>query len=129
MKDRVGEKFHGMVTALVGSGAYVALDDPFADVLMRYEDMGGNWEVDDDGLRASSGSGQVLALGDRVELEIIDVSIVRRTVYGRIVGGDSSHRRDAKRGRQDRPRRDQRQQPQRQQKQHRKGGFKKKRRR
>jgi ribonuclease R len=129
MKDRVGEKFHGMVTALVGSGAYVALDDPFADVLMRYEDMGGNWEVDDDGLRASSGSGQVLALGDRVELEVIDVSIVRRTVYGRIVGGDTSHRRDARRGRQDRPRRDQRQQPQRQQKQHRKGGFKKKRRR
>jgi len=132
MKDRVGEKFHGMVTALVGSGAYVALDEPFADVLLRFEDMGGNWEVDDDGLRASSASGQVLSLGDRVEVEVIDVSIVRRTVYGRIVGMDASHRRDARRGRQDRPRRDQQRPPQRhdrRDKQHKKGGFKKKRRR
>jgi ribonuclease R len=134
MKDRVGDRFEGMVTALVGSGAYVALDDPFVDCLMRYEDMGGNWELDDDGLRATSASGDMLALGDRVQVEVIDVSIVRRTVYGRKLGGDTSPRRDAKgRGRQDRPRRDQRQrqQPQKQQKQggKRHKGFKKKRRR
>jgi ribonuclease R len=112
MKDRVGEKFHGMVTALVGSGAYVALDDPFVDVLMRYEDMGGNWELDDDGLRATSGSGDIITLGERVELEVIDVSIVRRTTYGRKVGSEGGQRRDTRGGGKDRPRRDQRRGPQ-----------------
>jgi ribonuclease R len=83
MERHVGEKIEGMITAFVGSGAYVALDDPFADVLMRFEDMGGDWETDDDGLRATSRSGQKLELGERLLVEIVDVSIVRRTVYGK----------------------------------------------
>jgi ribonuclease R len=99
MESRVGQKIEGMITALVGSGAYVALDDPFADVLMRFEDMGGDWELDDDGLYASSSrSGQTLKLGERLLVEVIDVSMVRRTVYGRPAGELSTQRK--RRGRE-----------------------------
>ncbi len=90
MKDRIGERFEGTVTAVVGSGVFVQLDAPFVDVLVRLEDLGGDqWEVDDDALQVVAGrSGDVVALGDRMLVEIVDAAILRRTVYGRRVGGE-----------------------------------------
>ncbi|MCL2448090.1 MAG: VacB/RNase II family 3'-5' exoribonuclease, partial [Polyangiaceae bacterium] len=87
MKDRVGAHFEGTVTAVVGSGLFVQLDAPFVDVLIRLEDLGhDHWEVDDDALRVvATRSGEVIALGDRVLVEIVDASILRRTVYARRV--------------------------------------------
>ena len=90
MKDRIGERFEGVVTAVVGSGLFVQLDAPFVDVLVRLEDLGpDNWQVDDDALRVFAGrSGERIGLGDRLLLEIVDAGILRRTVYGKRVGGD-----------------------------------------
>lgn len=85
MRDHVGERFEGTVTALVGTGAYVALDDPFVDVLVRFDDLSGDrYEIDDDGLSAvSERTRDVIRLGDRMLVEIVDAAIVRRTVYGK----------------------------------------------
>jgi ribonuclease R len=98
MKDRIGARFEGTVTAVVGSGLFVQLDAPFVDVLVRLEDLGqGNWQVDDDALRVvAARSGDVIALGDRIAVEIVDVAILRRTVYARRVVGEAE-------GRQPRP--------------------------
>jgi ribonuclease R len=87
MKDRIGDHFHGTVTAVVGSGVFVQLDAPFVDVLVRLEDLGhDHWEVDDDGLRVlATRSGDVVALGDRLLVEVIDAAIMRRTVYAKRV--------------------------------------------
>jgi ribonuclease R len=65
----------------------VQLDSPFVDVLIRLEDLGhDHWEVDDDALRVvAARSGDVVALGDRVFVEIIDAAILRRTVYAKRV--------------------------------------------
>jgi ribonuclease R len=89
MKDRIGQRFEGTVTAVVGSGLFVQLDAPYVDVLIRLEDLGhGHWEVDDDALRVvAARSGDVVALGDRIAVEVIDASILRRTVYAKRVGG------------------------------------------
>jgi len=94
MKDRVGERFEGTVTAVVGSGMFVQLDAPFVDVLVRLEDMGeGHWEIDDDGLRiVAARSGGLVALGDRVEVEITDAAILRRTIYAKRLGGGEEPR-------------------------------------
>ncbi len=90
MKDHLGERFEGTVTAVVGSGVFVQLDAPFVDVLVRLEDLGmDRYEVDDDALRVvASRSGDVIALGDRLVVEITDAAILRRTTYGRRVGGE-----------------------------------------
>jgi ribonuclease R len=90
MKDRVGQRFVGTITAMVGSGIFVALDAPFVDVLVRFEDCGAErFELDDEGLRAvAKRSGEAIQLGDRMTLDVIDVSILRRAVYGRRVVGD-----------------------------------------
>ena len=89
MKEHVGERFEGTVTAVVGSGVFVQLDHPFVDVLVRLEDLGqDHWAVDDDALKVvAARSGDVVALGDRLLVEITDAGILRRTVYGKRVGG------------------------------------------
>jgi ribonuclease R len=91
MKSRIGERLEGSVTAVVGSGVFVQLDSPFVDVLIRLEDLGPDrWEIDDETLRAvATRSGEVVRLGDRMTVQIIDASILRRTIYGRRVSHDA----------------------------------------
>jgi ribonuclease R len=92
MKNHLGERYEGTVTAVVGSGIFVQLDNPFVDVLVRLDDLGGSgWEVDDDALRVvAPRSGDIVALGDRLLVEIVDAAILRRTVYARRVTGAST---------------------------------------
>jgi ribonuclease R len=104
MKDRIGQRFEGTVTAVVGSGLFVQLDAPFVDVLIRLEDLGhDHWEVDDEALRVvATRSGDVVALGDRLFVEVIDASLLRRTVYAKRVGAGETQalppfKRDAQR--------------------------------
>jgi ribonuclease R len=85
MRSKIGETFEGVVTGLVGSGVFVSLDAPFVNVLIKLEDLGaGTYALDDEGLEViAAGSGDVVRLGDRLTLDVIDVAIQRRTVYGR----------------------------------------------
>jgi ribonuclease R len=109
MKDRIGARFEGTVTAVVGSGLFVQLDAPFVDVLVRLEDLGhDHWQVDDDTLRVvGARSGDVIALGERLAVEIVDVAILRRTVYGRRVTGvpDARTKRESGRNNGEDPKR------------------------
>jgi ribonuclease R len=85
MRDRVGAIYEGRVTGLVGSGVFVNVDDPFIDVLVRMESLGpDSYALDDEGLRVvGQRSGDRIALGDAMMVIIEDVSVLRRTVYGR----------------------------------------------
>jgi ribonuclease R len=106
MIDRIGEQFEGTVSAFVGGGAFVMLDDPFVDVLVKTEDLGPNFTIEDDGLQATAGrSGEAIRLGDRMMVEVTDCAILRRTIYGRRVRGaeESDHRRAPKGARHARP--------------------------
>lgn len=90
MQDRVGDLLEGVVSAVVSGGVFVTLDDPFADVLVRFEDLGPDgYEADDDGLRAVAlRSGDTVQLGDRLVVEIVEASLLRRVTYGRRVVSD-----------------------------------------
>jgi ribonuclease R len=92
MKDHLGERFEGTVTSVVGSGVFVQLDAPFVDVLVRLEDLGQDrYEVDDEALRVvAARSGDVVALGDRIAVEITDAALLRRTVYAKRVSADEA---------------------------------------
>jgi ribonuclease R len=99
MRDRIGERFEGVVTAVVGSGLFVQLDSPFVDVLVRLEDLGpDHWSVDDEALRVfAARSGERIGLGDRVMVEIVDAAVLRRTVYAKRVGQEGAPRAKGKR--------------------------------
>jgi hypothetical protein len=61
---------------------------PFVDVLVRLEDLGAAYQIEDDGLMAtSSRSGDAIRLGDRMFIEVSDsdCAILRRTVYAKRV--------------------------------------------
>ncbi len=83
MRDRIGDVAEGTVTGLVGSGVFVALDDPFVEVLVRFEAMGADrYEMTEDELSVvGARSGDTIALGDRMVVTIEDVAVLRRTVY------------------------------------------------
>lgn len=87
MQDKVGEVYEARVSGLAGSGVYVVLDEPFVDVLLRFEALGPDrYEAGDDGLSVvGRRSGDRIALGDRVTVVIEDVALLRRTIYGRRV--------------------------------------------
>jgi ribonuclease R len=87
MRDRIGDVMEGTVTAITGGGLYVTLDDPFVDVLVRYESLGpDHYRTDDDdlGVRGER-SGDRVSLGDRLTVTIEDVALQRRTVLARRV--------------------------------------------
>jgi ribonuclease R len=85
MRDRIGDTCEGTVTGLAGSGAYVTLDAPFVDVLVRYESMGpDHYEISEDELSVvGARSGDTLSLGDRISVIIEDVAVLRRSVYAK----------------------------------------------
>ncbi len=98
MRDKIGEVLEGSVTALVGSGLYVALDHPFVDVLVRFEALGPDrYEADEDALSVTGvRSGDRIELGDRIVVEIEDVAILRRAVFARRIPPDRAFSEGAK---------------------------------
>lgn len=99
MIDRMGERYEGTISAFVGSGAFVTLDAPFVDVLVKIEDFGGDFVIEDDGLQATAKrSGEAIRLGDRIVVEIADCAILRRTVYARLVRGGAEGERPRRDG-------------------------------
>ncbi|HTJ81871.1 MAG TPA: ribonuclease R [Polyangiaceae bacterium] len=87
MKDSVGDMFAGSVSSVVGSGVFVTLEEPFVDVLVRSEGLGPDaYEADEEGLSMIGvRSGDRVTLGDPMMVLVEDVSIARRTIYGRRV--------------------------------------------
>ena len=85
MRDHIGDVAEGTVTAVTGGGLYVTLDDPFVDVLVRYESLGPDrYRIDDDELGVTGErSGDKVYLGDRITVTIEDVALQRRSVLAR----------------------------------------------
>jgi ribonuclease R len=101
MRSKIGAILEGTVTGFVGTGVFVGIDDPFVDVLVRMDELGPDqYALDDEGLRViGMRSGDRISLGDPMLIEVEDVAILRRTVYGRRIV-DPEERRFA-RGRLD----------------------------
>jgi ribonuclease R len=94
MRSHIGAFYEGTVTALVGSGLFVAIDEPFVDVMIRIESLGSDeYQIDDDGLRMiGARSGDRIAIGDKLMVQIEDVAVLRRTVYARRVADPDATR-------------------------------------
>jgi ribonuclease R len=102
MRDKIGQAIEGTVTAVVGSGLYVTLDQPFVDVLVRWEALGpDHYEASENELEAIGlRSGDRVALGDRILVQIDDVAVLRRAVFARRIPPENVVRAsEGKRGR------------------------------
>ena len=85
MRQHLGETFTGTVVAATNGGVYVQLERPFVDVFVKMERLGlDEYELDETGLAVVAlRSGDRVELGDSMTVEIEDVSIARRVVFGR----------------------------------------------
>jgi ribonuclease R len=82
MRDQVGQRFEGTVSAVTSFGAFVEIDEPFVEGLIKLESLGNDkFEFDDVHMRLrGKKTGLTIELGDRVLVEINNVSVVRRRI-------------------------------------------------
>ncbi len=81
MKDKVGERFEGVVSAVVEFGMFVELERWFVEGLVRAEDLGEAFQLDPV-LHAlvEAGSGRAFRVGDKVVVEVVSASPARRRI-------------------------------------------------
>ncbi|HUQ05003.1 MAG TPA: ribonuclease R [Kofleriaceae bacterium] len=81
MRDQIGERFPGNVSAVTSFGAFVEIEQPFVEGLIKLDSLGTDVGYDELHLRLRARrSGFTLAMGDKVEVIIKDVSVARRRI-------------------------------------------------
>ncbi len=93
MKDKVGERFDGVVSAVVEFGLFVELGRWFVEGLVRIEELGGAPELDPV-LHAlvDRASGRAFRVGDRVNVEVVSASPARRRIELALVEAGKTRR-------------------------------------
>lgn len=87
MRDRVGETFDATVSNIAAHGFYCTLDEPYADVLVPFRALHDRYETDALGVAVvGRATGRTFRMGDRVQVELADVSIERRELVALPVG-------------------------------------------
>ena len=88
MRDQVGQQFPGTVSAVTSFGAFVELDEPFVEGLIKLDSLGEPMSYDEVHMRLSAArSGRAIELGDKVTVEINNVSVVRRRIDFTLITG------------------------------------------
>ncbi len=91
MKDRVGETFPGVITAVTGFGLFVELTDIYVEGLVHVTAMPGDYYHFDPLHHRLSGerSGRSFRLGDSVEVRVMCVDLDERKIDFELIAGGS----------------------------------------
>ncbi|HEX8114223.1 MAG TPA: ribonuclease R, partial [Kofleriaceae bacterium] len=82
MRDQVGQRFDGVVSAVTSFGAFVEIEEPYVEGLIKLDSLGDDtFSFDEVHMRLSGQrTGTTISLGDKVTVEINNVSVVRRRI-------------------------------------------------
>ncbi len=82
MRDQVGEEFEGVVSAVTSFGAFVEIEEPYVEGLIKIDSLGNEpFDYDEIHMRLSGRkTGRSIELGDKVKVEINNVSVLRRRI-------------------------------------------------
>ncbi|MCQ4268500.1 ribonuclease R [Pseudomonas stutzeri] len=91
MRDRVGETFPGVITAVTGFGLFVELTDIYVEGLVHVTAMPGDYYHFDPLHHRLSGerSGRSFRLGDSVEVRVMRVDLDERKIDFELISGGS----------------------------------------
>jgi len=92
MRDRVGDVLSGSISGVTSFGIFVVMDEPFVEGLVRTDYLAPDdfYDFDEVACRLiGRRSGKAFSLGDRVEVEILQVSVARRRIELRLRDGSS----------------------------------------
>ncbi|MFT3733951.1 MAG: ribonuclease R [Rhodocyclaceae bacterium] len=89
MQDRVGETYSGNITAVVGFGIFVTLDELFVEGLVHISDLGKDYFHFDEARHELVGeaTGQRFRLSDRVTVQLVRVDLESRKIDFKLVEG------------------------------------------
>lgn len=90
MRDRVGDVLEGTVSGVANFGLFVTIDEPFVEGLVRVEYLQPDdyYLFDETSMRiVGRRTGRAYALGDSVKVEVLSVSVARRKIDFRLLGG------------------------------------------
>jgi ribonuclease R len=100
VRDQVGEQVQGTISAVTSFGAFVEIEDPYVEGLIKLDTLGPeSFEFDEVHMRLrGKKTGKTLTLGDQVLVEIADVSVARRRIDLKLVAVARGSRVAATRG-------------------------------
>jgi ribonuclease R len=90
MRDRVGDVLEGAISGVTSFGVFVVVDEPFVEGLVRTDYLSPDdfYDFDEVACRLiGRRSGKTFSLGDRVKVEILQVSVARRRIELRLFDG------------------------------------------
>jgi ribonuclease R len=94
MRDQIGEEYEGVISAVTSFGAFVEIEEPYVEGLIKLESLGDEpFTYDEIHMRLSGKrTGRTLELGDRVKVSINNVSVVRRRIDFTLVATSSANK-------------------------------------
>ncbi|HEX3480014.1 MAG TPA: ribonuclease R [Kofleriaceae bacterium] len=98
MRDQVGQRFDGVVSAVTSFGAFVELEEPYVEGLIKLDSLGDEpFGFDEVHMRLSGQrTGTTISLGDKVTVEINNVSVVRRRIDFTLIAAQTAGRKPRK---------------------------------
>src|SRR5262249_26236300 len=92
MRDQIGQRFGGRGSAVTSFGAFVEIAEPFVEGLIKLESLGNEpFTYDEVHMRlAGTKTGKSIELGDKVTVEINNVSVVRRRIDFTLIAGGAT---------------------------------------
>ena len=92
MKDHVGETFDGRISAVAHFGAFVEIEEPFVEGLIKTDTLGDDTFDFHAPTMSLSGrrSGFSIAVGDPVRVELLAASVLRRRIDFALVGAPAA---------------------------------------
>ncbi len=88
MRDQVGQRFPGVVSAVTSFGAFIEIEEPFVEGLIKLDSLGEPFTYDEVHMRLSGQrTGKTIELADRVTVEINNVSVLRRRIDFTLIEG------------------------------------------
>jgi len=80
VQDKVGEVYPATITSITDFGFFAELEPYPVEGLVRAEELGTAWEIDDRQHRLVFGGGLSFGIGERVQVEIAGVDMVKRQI-------------------------------------------------
>jgi ribonuclease R len=91
MREHLGEEFNGRVSGVTPFGAFVEIDEPYVEGLIKLEGLGDDYyDFDPTSMRLiGQRTGHTISLGDTVLVELGHISVSMRRVDFRLLSGGS----------------------------------------
>ena len=99
MRERVGDVLEGAISGVTSFGIFVVIDEPFVEGLVRTDYLAPDdfYEFEEGACRLlGRRSGKTFSLGDRVKVEVLQVSVARRRIELRLFDGRPAGSRPAR---------------------------------